>query len=72
MRLSSLKISRLVFTKIDEAEQMEELVRAPARLNWPISWITTGQRVPEDVEDATQARLLDLATFGFVAVAEAA
>ncbi len=72
LRLSSLKISRLLFTKIDETEQMEELVRAPARLNWPISWITTGQRVPEDVEDATPARLLDLASFGFVAVAEAA
>jgi flagellar biosynthesis protein FlhF len=71
-RLSALKISRILFTKIDEAEQMEELVRAPARLSWPISWITTGQRVPEDIEDASQSRLLDLATFGFVAVAEAA
>jgi flagellar biosynthesis protein FlhF len=65
MRLSALQISRILFTKVDEAEQMEELVRAPARLNWPVSWITTGQRVPEDFEDAGQSRLVDLATVGF-------
>jgi flagellar biosynthesis GTPase FlhF len=40
-------------------------VRAPARLGRPVSHITTGQRVPEDFEDASTARLVDLATRGF-------
>ena len=62
---SSLGISRLVVTKIDEAFCLDELVRTPARLGTPISYITTGQAVPEDLEDATQDRLLELALHGF-------
>ena len=63
-RFSPLGLDRLLFTKLDEAEELSELVRAPARLGRAISHITTGQRVPEDFEDATTARLLDLATRG--------
>ena len=62
---SCLKIDRLIITKIDEAFHLDELVRAPARIAIPVSYITTGQAVPEDLEDATQERLLDLAVRGF-------
>jgi len=71
-RMADIQIDRLLFTKIDEAERLDELVRAPARHKRPISWITTGQRVPEDLEEAVPERLLELATMGFVFVAEAA
>jgi flagellar biosynthesis protein FlhF len=64
-RFSPLGLDRLLFTKLDEAEELEQLVRAPARLGRPVSHITTGQRVPEDFEDASTARLVDLATRGF-------
>jgi flagellar biosynthesis protein FlhF len=64
-RFSPLGLDRLLFTKCDEAEDLEQLVRAPARLGRAISHITTGQRVPEDFEDATTARLVDMATRGF-------
>ena len=70
-RMAEVAIARLLFTKVDEAERLDELVRAPARLGKPISWITTGQRVPEDIEEAVPERLLELATMGFV-FAEAA
>ena len=56
----------------DEAEDLAELVRAPARHGRPVSYVTTGQRVPEDIEDATTARLLELAQNGFVAAQVAA
>jgi flagellar biosynthesis protein FlhF len=72
-RLAAMGIKRVLFTKVDEAEQLEELVRAPARLGLPLSYITTGQRVPEDLEDATPLRLVELATHGLsIANAEAA
>lgn len=63
-RYRTLVIDRLLFTKIDEADDLAELVRAPARLRRPISHLATGQRVPEDLEDASPARLLDLARRG--------
>ncbi|HEX4456473.1 MAG TPA: AAA family ATPase, partial [Polyangia bacterium] len=71
-RMASLGCKRVLFTKVDEAEQLEELVRAPARLGVPLSFVTTGQRVPEDLEDATPLRLLELATHGLILNAEAA
>jgi flagellar biosynthesis protein FlhF len=70
--MAEVQVARLLFTKVDEAERLDELVRAPARLGKPISWITTGQRVPEDIEEAVPERLLELATMGFVFAAEAA
>ncbi len=60
-RLGGLRLDRLLFTKVDEADELEELVRAPARHDIPVSYVTTGQRVPEDIEDATESRLLSLA-----------
>jgi flagellar biosynthesis protein FlhF len=61
-RHRALNPSRLLFTKLDEAADLGELVRAPARLDLPVTWITTGQRVPEDFETATADRLADLAS----------
>jgi flagellar biosynthesis GTPase FlhF len=60
-RFSGLKLDRLLFTKVDEADELEELVRAPARHQTPVSFVTTGQRVPEDIEDASEHRLLSMA-----------
>lgn len=72
-RMSELRFQRLLFTKVDEADRLEELVRAPARLGAPVAWVTTGQRVPEDIESATPERLLELAAFGFgIAAGQAA
>lgn len=63
-RYAPLGVSRLVFTKVDETGELAEIVRAPARLDIPVSFITTGQRVPEDLEDAERSRLLALAGQG--------
>lgn len=69
-RYRALGIDRLLFTKIDEAQELCELVRAPARLTRAVTWITNGQRVPEDLEEATPERLVDLALHGFAAPAQ--
>jgi flagellar biosynthesis protein FlhF len=56
-RFGELGLHRLVLSKVDEAGALAELVQAPSRLSIPVSYLTTGQRVPEDLEAATEARL---------------
>ncbi|MEO8550102.1 MAG: hypothetical protein ABI678_09010 [Kofleriaceae bacterium] len=64
--------TRLLFTKLDEVDESPELSRAPARLSLPITWVTTGQSVPEDIEEPTSARVLELATSGLARSIKAA
>jgi len=71
-RFGGENLSRLLFTKVDEAEWLTELVEAPARLSCPISYLTVGQRVPEDLVQATDGRLLAMACEGSSAREEAA
>ncbi|MBC7975131.1 MAG: flagellar biosynthesis protein FlhF, partial [Myxococcales bacterium] len=63
-RYSPLAPSRLLFTKLDEYEHVPELALAPARTRLPITWITTGQSVPEDIEEPSSVRILELASGG--------
>ncbi len=71
-RYQAMQIDRLLFTKLDEADNLEELVRAPARLAVPVSYVTTGQAVPEDIEVASAKRLLTLASAGLPVATEVA
>jgi flagellar biosynthesis protein FlhF len=61
-RHKGLGACRLLFTKLDEAHDLAEIVRAPARHELPVTWLTTGQRVPEDIEVASTERMMALAT----------
>jgi flagellar biosynthesis protein FlhF len=63
-RYSPLNPVRLLFTKLDECDHAPELALAPARTRLPITWVTTGQAVPEDIEQPTSARVLELASGG--------
>jgi flagellar biosynthesis protein FlhF len=63
-RYSALAPVRLLFTKLDEYDRAPELALAPARTRLPITWVTTGQAVPEDIEQPTSARVLELASSG--------
>jgi flagellar biosynthesis protein FlhF len=66
-RYAPYRPSRLLFTKLDEADAAPELVRAPVRTGLPVTWIATGQAVPEDLERATADRLLAIAEHGLAA-----
>ena len=50
----------LVFTKLDETNAFGTLLGAALRGQIPLSYFTTGQRVPEDIEVATPERVVDL------------
>lgn len=56
-KFSSLKITSTIVTKLDEAMRPGSLLTAARRVRWPISYVTHGQNVPEDIEPANAAKL---------------
>ncbi|MDD2900191.1 MAG: flagellar biosynthesis protein FlhF [Desulfuromonadaceae bacterium] len=59
-RFRIFQVSKVVFTKIDECESVGNMVNLLMKDNLQIAYFTTGQRVPEDIEIATPAKLADL------------
>jgi flagellar biosynthesis protein FlhF len=59
-RFRIFQISKVVFTKIDESESFGNMVNLLMKDNLQIAYFTTGQRVPEDIEVATSAKLADM------------
>lgn len=59
-RFSVFQISKVVFTKIDESESLGNMINLLMKDNLQVAYFTTGQRVPEDIEVATSAKLADL------------
>lgn len=59
-RFSIFQINKVVFTKIDESESFGNMINLLMKGNLQIAYFTTGQRVPEDIEVATPAKLADM------------
>lgn len=59
-RFKIFQVSKVVFTKIDEAESFGNMINLLMKDNLQIAYFTTGQRVPEDIEVATSAKLADM------------
>ncbi len=55
---------RLIFTKLDEMVQYGALVNAAARIGKQLSYITTGQEVPDHLEPGSGDRLASLVLGG--------
>jgi flagellar biosynthesis protein FlhF len=55
---------QLLFSKLDETGSFGPLFGEAERTSRPLSFFTTGQRIPEDIEAASQARLIDLVLAG--------
>jgi flagellar biosynthesis protein FlhF len=51
-RFSRIPLHSLVFTKLDECEQCGTLLNIPLTQQLPLSYLTNGQRVPEDLMEA--------------------
>ena len=50
----------LILTKLDEAAGLGSLLSLVQRVDLPISYVTTGQDVPDDIEPARASRLARL------------
>jgi flagellar biosynthesis protein FlhF len=59
-----LGVNRVVFTKLDEAGRTGGILQAAARVGVPVSYVTTGQEVPSDIELAESATLARLVLEG--------
>jgi flagellar biosynthesis protein FlhF len=59
-RFKIFQVSKVVFTKIDECESFGNMVNLLMKDNLQIAYFTTGQRVPEDIEIATPAKMADM------------
>lgn len=58
-RFSQLPLQSLMFTKLDECQQLGALVNVHLRTHYPLSYITRGQKVPEDLELADAHQLAE-------------
>ena len=56
-RFEPARPSRLVLTKLDEAESLAPIVSVLRERKIPLSYLGTGQRVPDDLQEATPRAL---------------
>ena len=71
-RYSIFGPAKLLFTRLDETSSYGAVLNESVRTGLPVSFLGTGPRVPDDVEPATQDRIVDLFLGGREARAVAA
>ena len=59
-RFSCVPIKSYIFTKLDETDEYAPLLNQLLRDRKPLSYLTNGQNVPEDIELATKLRVANL------------
>ena len=55
-----MPIDGVIFTKLDESASYGTIFNHAIRFKQPISFLSTGQKVPDDIEMATKERMVDL------------
>ncbi|MFZ2445909.1 MAG: hypothetical protein WAW37_06095 [Syntrophobacteraceae bacterium] len=58
LHFRDIDIHSLIFTKLDETIHHGCMLNQLLRFDYPLAYMGTGQRVPEDIEQATQKRIL--------------
>lgn len=66
-KFAAVKPTGVILTKLDEAAGLGTLLSISQRLSCPISYVTTGQDVPDDIEPARAAKLAEFVLNGSVA-----
>ena len=59
-KFGCMPIDSIIFTKLDESAIYGSLFNHAIRFKKPLSYLTLGQKVPEDLEVASRERLVDL------------
>jgi len=57
---SPLNIDSFIFTKVDETKRRGSIVNQLIKTPHPVSYLTTGQSVPEDIEKADRKKIIRL------------
>jgi flagellar biosynthesis protein FlhF len=58
-RFAKLKPAKLLFTHVDAVEGTASLIELATKSGLPLSFFGTGQQVPEDIQQASKAALLE-------------
>ncbi len=61
-RYEVFRPAKLLFAKLDETGTFGPILNQVVRTGKPVSFLAAGQQIPEDLEPATQERVLDLLT----------
>ncbi len=56
-----LPVDKIIFTKLDEAQTLGSIVNQLYQMRKPLSYVTAGQKVPEDIEVATREHIIPAA-----------
>ena len=59
-KFGCMPIDSIIFTKLDESASYGSLFNHAIRFKKPLSYLTVGQKVPEDIEVASKERMVDL------------
>ena len=59
-RFAVVRVDRLILTKLDEADGLGGILSVLGQAGRPVSYLTTGQAVPDDIEPADRTRLARL------------
>ncbi len=59
-RYQALPIHKMIITKLDEAQQFGGVFNVLSQTGFPVSYLSAGQRVPEDLSIATKRDLVEL------------
>jgi flagellar biosynthesis protein FlhF len=59
-RFGEVRVDRIIFTKVDEAAHLGMVLNVVRKVNKELSYITTGQDVPDDIEVSGGKRLAQL------------
>jgi flagellar biosynthesis protein FlhF len=58
-------VKQFIFTKVDETSSFGSILNICTEMGKPISYLTTGQNVPDDIEPARADRMVDLLLSGY-------
>jgi flagellar biosynthesis protein FlhF len=64
-RFSEVRVDKIIFTKLDEAANVGVLLNVIQKVNKSLSYVTTGQDVPDDIEVGHGRQLAKMILGGF-------
>jgi flagellar biosynthesis protein FlhF len=64
-RYERFRPAKLLFTRVDETRSMGTILNEAVRTAKPISFLTNGQQIPEDLVEASREGILDLVLSGW-------
>jgi len=63
-KFAAVGVDRILFTKLDEAVGLGVILNVARRLNLQMSYLTTGQNVPDDIEVGHRRRIAEMVLDG--------